>query len=973
MSSGNRAPRLALLCGVSILSLSALAALPGSAWAQTASSGQVAQDEDETNPADVGEIVVTGLRASLASAQSIKRNSEQLVDSITAVDIGRLPDVNVAEALQRVSGIQITRNYGEGSGIAIRGLTNVRSELNGRDIFSASGGRGLSWEEVGSDLLAGVDVYKNPSAEMIEGGLGGTINLRTRLPFDAPGRLVSASAAYTHYDLADDDGYNASFLASDRWQTSAGEFGALLNMSYGETSFRQDQDVVEPYLIRTDVPGYEGEEIALPNGGGFKVGFGDRERFSAAAALQWRPNDRTEFYLQALRTDYTFHDNGLSFFAYGGNGVPLDLAPGATFTVEDGVATSGAFINPGVDAVTFATTRQTDTTDIAIGGKWQATERLNISADLQYIDSNVDQQTMNLTASVLTNTSGPSFDDDGDPATPNVPLFPGNYVFNFDTRPDIPQFSATDDYYADINNYGLTAVLPYAELNDAESWAGRVDLRWDFEEGGFLRDLRVGVRGTDRTAINRSTTYGTWTAIGTTCANWSSPAGCYRLADFPQVAKAFPFRDTFLGGDGQNVFGDVWMFGLDQVADPQAVFDFLGSPPINQDVDFRSFDDPTAQVSNVSETTLAAYGVLRFASTFLGKEWDGNAGLRIVKTESASDGFQTINYRDPSYEPGVPGSAPTALTIVTPIVGQNKYTNILPSLNLRMFLTNELQLRFAASRNLARPDFGQLNASFNISPNYGTDAGEVEPQGVGTGTATGNPFLDPQTVDALDVALEWYFSPVGFVYATVFKKDIKDLFFNESQIENYDLLFADGAVAFPQVPFNITRLQNVDEGTLEGFEVGGQRFFDFLPSPFDGLGIQANYTFIDSNAATVAANEQTGGDEISVPIQGLSENSYNLILLYEKYGFNARLAYNWRDDYLQTTQGVGTGQLPIFGKAYGVLDGSISYDFNERLAITFDAQNILNQEFQTYQITENRYRDYQLDDRRFSFRVRFRY
>lgn len=957
-----RMNRLALLGGVSVISLAALA-LPSMAFAQSNPASD--PDEDE---AQVDEIVVTGLRASLASAQSIKQNSEQFVDSITAVDIGRLPDVNVAEALQRVSGIQITRNYGEGSGIAIRGLTNVRSELNGRDIFSASGGRGLSWEEVGSDLLAGVDVYKNPSAELIEGGLGGTINLRTRLPFDASGRVVSASASLTHYDLANDHGFGASFLASDRWDTGMGEFGAMLNMSYGETAFRQDEAVVEPYLVRTDVPGFVGQQIAVPNGGGFKVGFGERERFSAALALQWRPNSTTEFYLQALRTDYTFQDNGLSFFAYGGNGVPLDLAPGATFTVENGLATSGSFVNPGVDAVTFASNRDTDTTDISIGGKWQATNRLQISADLQYIDSNVYQETMNLTASVLTNTSGPLDYSSGT----GVPIFPGNYVFNFDTRTDVPSFGTNNGYYGNLANYGLTAVLPYRELNDAESWAGRVDMRWDFEEGGFLRDFRAGVRATDRTAINRSTTYGTWTAIGSTCANWSSPTGCFRLSQFPDYAEQFPFRNSFLSGDGANVFGDVWMFGLRQVGDAQAVFDFLGSPPINQSVDFRSFDDPAAQVSNVSETTYAGYGVIRFGSTLFGREFDGNFGVRVVKTESASDGFQTINYRDPTFVPGGPGT-PTSLSIVMPIVGENSYTDVLPSLNLRMFLTPELQLRFAASRNMARPDFGQLNATFNISPNYGVDGSNVTPIGTGSGTATGNPTLDPQRVDAFDAAIEWYFSPVGFIYGTVFRKDIKDLFFSVSSIENYDLLNPNGTVAFSQVPFNITRLQNVDEGKLEGFEIGGQRFFNFLPSPYDGLGIQANYTYIKSNAATIAANAQTGGTAISVPIQGLSENSYNVVLLYEKYGFNARLAYNWRDDYLETTQGVGTGQLPIFGKAYGVLDASISYDFNPNVALTFDAQNILNEEFHTYQITEDRYRDYQLDDRRFSVRLRVRY
>lgn len=955
MSRKTEFKRLALLCGVSALSITSLG-VPSLAFAQDATTAASQADDDNDDNADsVDEVVVTGIRASLASAQAIKQNSEQFVDSITAVDIGRLPDVNVAEALQRISGIQITRNYGEGSGIAIRGLTNVRSELNGRDIFSANGGRGLSWEEVGSDLLAGIDVYKNPSAELIEGGLGGTINLRTRLPFDANDRVISASISGTHYDLANHGGYSASALVSDRWDTNMGEFGAMLNVSYGETAFRQDKAVVEPYFERTDVPGFVGQPIAVPNGGGFSVGFGDRERLSTAIALQWRPNDRMEFYLQALRADYTFRDNGLSFFAYGG-GNPLTYAPGATFTEEDGISTSGAFINPGVDAVTYSTGRDTDTTDISIGGKWQITDRLKVSGDLQYIDSNVYQETMNLTASAKNASDGVQ------------PLFPNNWIFTYDTTTDVPSFGDPSGFLADIDNYGLTAVLPYRELNDAESWAGRVDLQWDFDDGGFFRDFRAGVRVTDRTAVNRSTTYGTWTAVGSTCANWSSDAGCFKLSEFPDTAQLNPYKNSFLNGDGANVFGDVWMWGLAQVSDPQAVFDLLGAAPINQAVDFRPFNDPNAQTSNVSENTYAAYGVLRFASTIAGMEWDGNAGLRVVQTESASDGFQTINYRDPSYVPS-PGTTPPTLSLITPIVGSNDYTEVLPSINLRLHVTPEVQVRFAASRNLARPDFGQLNATFNISPAYptGSQSPLPDPNVPGSGTATGNPFLDPQTVTAFDTSVEYYFSNVGFVYATAFKKKIEDLFFTTSSIETYDL------PGIGPTDFNIARLNNVDEGDLQGFEIGGQRFFDFLPSPFDGLGVQANYTFIDSNAATIAANAQTGGDEISVPIQGLSENSYNLVLLYEKYGWNARLAYNWRDDYLQGTSNTGTGQLPIFGSAYGVLDGSISYDVNPSVAITFDAQNILNQEFKTYQITEARYRDYQADDRRFSVRLRVRY
>ena len=154
------------------------------AWAGAAAA-QSPEAGDKPKPEDVNEVIVTGIRQSLATAQAIKQNAEQIVDTITAEDIGKFPDTTIAESLQRISGIQIERNHGEGSGVAIRGLSQVRSELNGHDIFTANGGVGLSFDEVGPDLLSRVDVYKNPSAEMIEGSLGGTIDLRTRKPFDA--------------------------------------------------------------------------------------------------------------------------------------------------------------------------------------------------------------------------------------------------------------------------------------------------------------------------------------------------------------------------------------------------------------------------------------------------------------------------------------------------------------------------------------------------------------------------------------------------------------------------------------------------------------------------------------------------------------------------------------------------------------------------------------------------------------------
>ncbi|WP_157840468.1 TonB-dependent receptor plug domain-containing protein [Sphingomonas sp. Ant20] len=198
---------------------------------QGAQAGTVAPSGDVANANADADIVVTGVRASLRSAQARKRNASQIIDSIVAEDIGKLPDNNVSEALQRISGIQIERNQGEGSRIAIRGLTQVRTELNGRDYFTAGDGRTISLEDIPSELLAGIDVYKNPAADVIEGGLGGTVNLRTRMPFDFSKPTISGSARVTHHDLADKTKTSFSGLITDTYQTGLGEIGFLLNGS----------------------------------------------------------------------------------------------------------------------------------------------------------------------------------------------------------------------------------------------------------------------------------------------------------------------------------------------------------------------------------------------------------------------------------------------------------------------------------------------------------------------------------------------------------------------------------------------------------------------------------------------------------------------------------------------------------------------------------------------------------------------
>lgn len=232
--------RAELLAGISLASV--MLGCSVQAHAQ-----DVAAEQSSDAPASEDGIVVTGVRASLSSAQSIKRNSDVIVDSIVAEDIGKLPDRNVAEALQRITGIQVQRQYGEGSSVAIRGLTQVRTELNGRDIFTASGANQLNLEDIPSELLSGIDVYKNPSADLIEDQLSGTINFRTRKPFDFDGLKVAATATQSYFDLTDKFKPSASLMVSDRWDTGIGEIGILASVSFQKTAFRQDTISTEPF------------------------------------------------------------------------------------------------------------------------------------------------------------------------------------------------------------------------------------------------------------------------------------------------------------------------------------------------------------------------------------------------------------------------------------------------------------------------------------------------------------------------------------------------------------------------------------------------------------------------------------------------------------------------------------------------------------------------------------------------------
>ena len=931
--------RNVMLMGASALVL--CGALPAVALAQTAPA-----------PADdtVEEVVVTGQRAALQSAQKLKQNAEQLVDSITATDIGALPDRSVTEALQRVSGVTIGRTADgrdadrisvEGSGVQVRGLSWVRGELNGRDSFSAKAGRTLSFEDVPPELMSGVDVYKNPSADIIEGGVGGTVNLRTRLPFDSGKRILAYSLDSSWGDLSKDWKPSGSVLYSNRWDTKIGELGFLIDLSDSKLASRTDTISVDPYYIRTDLE--PGKTVYVPGGFGYRTLDYERERKGIAAALQWRPNDQWEASLQFLRSSAS---QASTEYAVGFNpGSTNGEALGTDFTYDStghflkgtlAQAQDGTSLGSSTIDTRFAD-RSSVTSDYALNLKYNPNDKWAFTGDIQYVYAKTK---------TVDNTAFNALGSDAAPAS-------------LDVTGSLPVITMNNDtaYTSNPGNYYLQAAMDHHDRNEAAEWAERFDGDYSFDEGGWLKSFRFGVRHTFRQATTRETAY-RWDTVA---PSWSAPA-INQLAGYQGYYGLYPFDNYFRGkahlpatfvmpsAAFVNNYGDT-----SRVLYAIAQANGGGWCPFNGDFEDQSSCGGKGSTNHQKEETLAAYGLLRFGHDVSlwgdDREIDGNFGVRVVKTETQSQGLQVFTPNTSSSD--IP-AADQAFSngAKSPYKGGRDYVNVLPSLNVRLKITPDMFVRFAAAKAIVRPDFQQLQPNYSITATNGFITGGACSNTIPGGSQAncvyqytanaGNPDLKPTRSTQFDLSYEWYFNSTGSVTATAFYKDIYNFVTNGSTTIN----FTNNGVTRP---VQVIQPYNAGHGTIKGFEVAYQQYFDFLPGALRGLGVQANYTYVDSKGSRNAASNpydtnQTGNisaHDDEMPLEGLSKNSYNVAALYDLGKVSARLAYNWRERYLLTTTAANIN-IPAWYDDYGQLDASVFYTVNDALKIGFQAANLTN-------------------------------
>jgi TonB-dependent receptor len=965
---------------LSIAAGQALLLCSGIALAQTTPVAPATAASAPDGGKKVETIVVTGQRAALQSAQKIKQNADEIVDSIVADDIGKLPDRSVTEVLQRVVGVTIDRTMAkgdpehfsvEGSGVAIRGLSWVRSELNGRDSFSANGGRALNFEDVPPELMAGVDVYKNPSAEQIEGAIGGLVNLRTALPFDYPGMKASVSASSTYATLNKKSTPSFSALFSNRWDTDAGRFGVLLDLASSESRTRSDFFQVEPYYPRNNaVAGQDpSTTVWVPKGAQWRTLDFDRKRDGLYAAAQWKKND-VESSLTYFQSKYRMQWDEQAIFAQS-DPYAIRVTNGV-FDAQGGFQ-SGTLSNADGSPINFnddtrTSWRKSKTEDLSWHVGWKANDRWSFNSDLQYIRAS----TSSLDSTVATGVG-----------------IPNETLDVTGSRPNLSFTDADRAYLADPANYYWAFTMEHLDKSTATEKAWKGDAKFNFDDK-VLQDLRFGLRLTDRDALSQQNPSGYhWQAVS---ASWTAGGPAY-LSNYPGGTHLNPFANFFNGHvpvPPSVVFPDVSLasgfpdsyttlhnYGRDNCIAQGQSASTCNSWPFAFTPETIS-DDPNSNGTNrQKERSQAAYAQLRFGFDDWKYPVDGNVGVRVVHTEATAHGFISFPGSDPNTLPGVP--VQNIPPYSQPQDFKNNYTNVLPSLNLKLKAGNDLQFRLALAKAISRPDFSQLQGYTTLSQTTTKNGAGTEITAVSqTGSAQGNPLLKPIQSNQIDATAEWYFSRTGSLTFAAFDKELKDIIVN--QTTNYTIPDASGNPAV----FSVTSPINGGKGHARGFELAFQTYFDHLPGWLSGFGVQANYTYIDSKAelynpvsSAYCSGNNGGASNLNLnlngcdtdgrsfgnlPLQGLSRNAFTLAFMYDQGPISARLAYTWRSRYLQAvnvngTQGTdGTdtnpnsatvGQhnvawgLPTWADDYGQLDGGIFYKMlDDKLTLGLEAQNL---------------------------------
>ncbi len=894
----------------------------------------------ETPEENTEVIQVKGIRGSLNKALSIKRDEVQIVDAIVAEDIGKFPDNNVVEALQRLTGVQVTdRGAGEVSTVSIRGLNDVTTTVNGRNLFTATG-RSVALADIPASLLRQVDVYKTRSANLLGSGIAGQIDIKTQRPFNFQGDKVVLAARGIYQEQAEEFDPNVSLLASTRWESDLGEFGALVNFSYAETNYR-DQSVTPgafvpfmtdnptgPYgayerifLDRPDVtesPIWEaGLDQGLPNEAGSTIDIngqpteyllsrdaifqsdytGKRERPAANISLQWAPNEDSEYLFEAFYNGYRNSSNNALLFAYADAWWDLENATApvtydGTNVVKERTVYSGSGFTSGdyVDG-------KTDSYVYALGGKWYLSADLMIKSELIYQESEYNESFFAM-------------------------RFNGGYYgldMDFNADDGLPAYQYLDNPgTADTDESDLTRADAWtvADLYDngakrkGEATTFKVDGEYYLDAGIFTK-LMFGARYDARKAEEHARD-----ATNNNDNHGGEPLGLGPVSSYD--AGLINTTAGFFDGEADIPTSWISANGAYIQENRDEFRQLYKLDPVLLELQKRF---------EIEEDTAELYLQTNFETELNGHILDGQFGVRYTDVQT-----------DMTFiEKKTPDNLNPAIT-----TADASTTKLLPSLMVRYELTDDVMVRLAYGETLRRPDFAQLNSNI-------TYVEDTTNKGYGTASG-GNPNLKPTESKNYDLSLEWYFADSSSVYGALFKREI------EGFITDFaNLIYYDGPLA-AEDEYMVSQPDNASNGELKGAEFGLVYFPDNLPQALDGFGIQASYTWLDStqDIPRVEDGEVTGTD--TTKMFGVSDSSYSVVFAYEKENYDMRLSYVWREDFLASNEARAfANPLGIYRKPETSVDFQLSVDVTEDLVVTFDATNLTDEIYQSYYGDETLY------------------
>jgi TonB-dependent receptor len=953
----------------------ALAMPTAAAHAQAETSEAAAEPPKDATP-DVSntgeqEIVVAGYRASLIKSLDIKKRAQGIVDAISAEDINSFPDQNVVEALARITGVQITRDSnGEGDRFQVRGLSDVRIEVDGQKQVGGRFDGGVVGSALPSELYGKVEVFKTQSADQTEGGTGAIVRFSTLDPLDYKrDYILSGTAEQSYSGNADRWGYKVSATAAKKFlNTGLGDIGVLFSYTRNNTKGRADQFTTNGYLLDTTVAGdfngngtpgeqptkraYLGNSVVDNFGDGVVAPIGsvganyttiNRTEQSFNGSIDWRPTPTLQFYAKATFTRQNNDNDNLSFT----QGIPaLSGFKQSSLVIENQVFRAGEAEGIGGPAVGESFNKfnlKQDT--FQAGVRWDVSSRFHASLKYEY-------------------GSGSTFNP------LRIPILGGlsfaNYNAFIDLRPAVPIVKISDP--ATGNPFDFTRAVgpnynPFvigifdADLRERQrDYAVQADFRYDLD-WSFLKSIEFGARRNIQVNGLSSKLYSQFQF------NNNAPLLPFRfrqlsglLAEYPQIPVKVASVEGAFGGraDLPTAFN---------VIDPTFFFSDFYNNTIRSN-NFTKPDGTTAgPLNNPGDQRdgqyriWAGYAKLNLDGSLFGVKFRGNTGLRVVNTKAVVAGTTLGGDLDTLLnDPTVELSTGAAGFLRT------NDTQFLPSIMLAFDLSRSLTLRLGAGRTMSRVGLEILTPIDSLNK---TNQGTIR---------LSNPNLKPVLVTGLDMSLEWYFAKDGLLSVAGFYKKQKNL---TAQFNRFECLRNDvnpaitpdqqnpGQFVVNQTSVNIctaagrgsdadlrrysaysvTSFENIGSNTIKGVEVSAQKTFSFLPKPFDGLGVLANYTY------TTGDNPLVSPLGLPLPLLGLSRHSINGTIYYEKKGFSTRVSYNYRSKYLDnglTGLQLNIGPSPAIRAGYGQLDASMSYTVNDRITFTADGINLTSQDQVNY-------------------------